>query len=215
MRSLISPKCVTLDWNRGENMNTFYRPVTLTDLNKGHVYYHFKDEEIYLQKVASYIHAGLKNKDQILLIESMKLSDKVSRYIKDHFSEEEQNSIRLVNNFDYYSGSSKFNIASILAYFDRDLRSLSDKNVRLRTWAHVEWMSDMSDADLLKSFEISSDEFILNENILSVCAYRDSSLTDDANAALEQSHKYVMTDDQFLLSKNYIQSEKTAQCDGC
>ncbi|MDX8290437.1 MEDS domain-containing protein [Metabacillus indicus] len=196
-------------------MNTFYRPVTLTDLNKGHVYYHFKDEEIYLQKVASYIHDGLKQNDQILLIESMKFSGKVSHYIENHFSEEEQNSIRLVNNFDYYAGSSKFNIASILAYFDRDAKSLSDKNVRLRTWAHVEWMSGTSDAALLKSFETSSDEFILNENILSVCAYRDASLTDDANAALEQSHKYVMTDDQFQLSQNYIKLEKTAQCDGC
>ena len=70
-------------------MNTFYRPVTLTDLNAGHVYYHFKDEEIYLQKVASYIHDGLKKKDQILLIESMKLSGKVSHYIENHFSKEE------------------------------------------------------------------------------------------------------------------------------
>ncbi|MEK3805442.1 MEDS domain-containing protein [Bacillus sp. FSL H8-0547] len=196
-------------------MKTFYKPVTLTDLNEGHVYYHFKDEEIYLEKVASYIQDGLKKNDQILLIESMKLSGKVSHYIENHFTEEEQNSIRLVNNFDYYSGNSKFNIASILAYFDRDLGSLSDKNVRLRTWAHVEWMSNMSDAALLESFETTSDEFVLNENILSVCAYRDASLTDDANAALEQSHKYIMTDNQFRFSESYVKPEKTAQCDRC
>ena len=63
----------------------------------------------------------------------------------------------------------------------------------------------MTDEELLKEFESSADDFVIEERMLSVCAYVSNRLSSNLNTVLEQSHKYIMTDDEFHLSSQYIE----------
>lgn len=185
------------------------RPITtytirnLENLKEGHIYYRFKERDVYINNLLSFIDTGIKNGDNILVIESMKNISKINQEIQHRFNEEQQASIRLVNNFDYYFSGGDFNTKTILGHFAKDLTILKKDNRAIRTWAHVEWASDEPDAEQLKEYEASSDDFVVRERMISVCAYSCNSLSPTLHSALEQVHKYVMTDDSFSTSTLY------------
>ena len=60
-----------------------------------------------------------------------------------------------------------------------------------------------SPADLLKEFETTADDLVLNAKLLSVCAYSNDHLSPDLNIVLEQVHNFVMTDETLLESEFY------------
>ncbi|KMJ58018.1 hypothetical protein AB685_14450 [Bacillus sp. LL01] len=185
------------------------RPITtftssnLESITEGHVYYRFKDEDVYLNNLITFINTGMKNRENILIIESMKNLRQIKDEIKKRYSEEQQTTIRIVNNFDYYFSGGDFNTKTILEHFEKDLTLLKKGNRSVRTWAHVEWASDEPDADQLREYEATSDDFVVQERMISVCAYSCNSLSSALHSALEQVHKYVMTDDSFSTSESY------------
>ncbi|WP_223492583.1 MEDS domain-containing protein [Sutcliffiella horikoshii] len=185
------------------------RPITtftirnLENLKEGHIYYRFKERDIYLNHLFSFIDMGIKSGDTVLIIESMKNLPKINEEIQQRFSEEQRESIRIVNNFDYYFSGGDFNTKTILGHFAKDVTLLRKDNRSVRTWAHVEWASDEPDAEQLKEYEASSDDFVIQQRMISVCAYSCDSLSPVLHSALEQVHKYVMTDDSFSISTSY------------
>lgn len=183
-------------------MDALYK-TELEKLTKGHIFYRFQDEEAYLENLISFIFTGIENKQQILIIENMRNLPKIKAKIDLLVSDEQQTSIRLVNNFEYYLSKGDFHTPTILNYFQKDLSALKNLNTPIRTWAHVEWTSSEPDAELLKEFESTADEFVLKEEMLSVCAYSSTHLTSTMNIALEQLHNYVLTDDSLSVSSLY------------
>ncbi len=185
------------------------RPITthtilnLENLKEGHIFYRFKDKDAYINNLISFIAVGLVNGDNILIIESMKNLPKIKKEVTQKFSKEQQTSIRMVNNFDYYFSGGDFNTATILKHFEKDLTLIKKVNRSVRTWAHVEWASDNPDAEQLRDYEGIADDFVVRERMISVCAYSCNSLSPILHSALEQVHKYVMTDDDFTISKSY------------
>ncbi|MGD6872056.1 MEDS domain-containing protein [Sutcliffiella horikoshii] len=185
------------------------RPITtytirnLESLKEGHIYYRFREKDIYLTHLFSFIDIGIKSGETVLIIESMKNLPIIIEKVEQRFSEEQQESIRIVNNFDYYFSGGDFNTKTILGHFAKDLTLLKKDNRSVRTWAHVEWASDEPDAEQLKEYDATSDDFVVREGMLSVCAYSCRSLSPVLHSALEQVHKYVMTDDSFSFSKSY------------
>ena len=175
----------------------------LEKITEGHVFYGFENQEAYLNNLISFILSGIENHQQILIIENMRYLPIVRAKIDKLISAENQSTIRLVNNYEYYLSSGDFNTHTILTHFANDLSLLKKENSSIRTWAHVEWASSQPDAQLLKDFELSSDDFVLEERMLSVCAYSSKHLTSNLSVALEQSHKYVMTDDTLSISTLY------------
>ncbi|MFC6038981.1 MEDS domain-containing protein [Paenisporosarcina macmurdoensis] len=183
-------------------MDTLYK-TELEKITKGHIFYRFQDEEAYLKNLISFILAGIENKEQILIIENMRNLPKIKDKIDMLISDEQQTSIRLVNNFEYYLSKGDFHTPTILNFFQKDLSALKNLNTSIRTWAHVEWTSSEPDTELLKEFESTADKFVLKEDMLSVCAYSSSHLTSTMNIALEQLHKYVLTDGSLSVSSLY------------
>ncbi|WP_010198653.1 MEDS domain-containing protein [Bacillus sp. m3-13] len=180
-----------------------FTPQNLESITEGHVYYRFKEIDVYLDHLLSFIDSGINNKENILIIESMKNLPKIKDTIKQRYSEDQQSAIRIVNNFDYYFSGGDFNTKTILGHFEKDVTILKKNNRSIRTWAHVEWASDEPDAEQLQEYEITSDDFVVREGMLSVCAYSCNSLSPVLHSALEQVHKYVMTDDDFYTSESY------------
>lgn len=177
--------------------------IDLTDMKTGHVFYRFECHEAYLNNLSHFIKSGLDNSQQILIIESMRNLPKVQTLIDRIVSEENKPSIRLVNNFEYYLAKGDFHTKTILHHFQKDLSSFNNPDSSIRTWAHVEWASTKPDADLLKEFETSADDVVMNAKLLSVCAYSNDHLSHDLNTVLEQVHNFVMTDETLLESSLY------------
>lgn len=176
---------------------------SLDKMTEGHVFYEFKDEETYINNLISFIKSGLKNKQPILIIESMRILPKIRERIDMFVNDEQKSTIRLVNNFEYYLSKGDFHTPTIINYFQKDLSSLSEFNSSIRTWAHVEWTSSEPDTELLKEFESTANDFVIEENILSVCAYSSTHLSQNMTVALEELHQYVMTDESFSVSSLY------------
>ncbi|WP_299736863.1 MEDS domain-containing protein [Rossellomorea sp. y25] len=177
--------------------------VKLVTLEKGHVFYQFQAEEAYLNNLMLFIRSGLEKNQHMLIIESMRNINKVRNRINRIFSKEQQSSIYLVDNFDYYFLNGDFNTQNILNHFKKDIAAIKNLNTSIRTWAHVEWTSAEPDAAVLKKFESIADDYVLQEGLLSVCAYSKNVLSGSLINTLEQVHMYVMTDDSLELSMVY------------
>jgi len=174
-----------------------------TNVTEGDVFYRFQDGDSYIDHLVSFIETGLDRNEQILIIESMRNLPKISEKINLLFSVEQQLSIHLVNNYDYYVSNGDFNTQTILEHFQKDLPFYRDSNSSIRTWAHVEWVSTEPIAQLHKKIDFEADDFVIQERMVSVSAYSSASLSSCLNDALEQDHKYIMTDDDFSLSSLY------------
>jgi uncharacterized protein YeeX (DUF496 family) len=183
-------------------METVYQS-KLTNISEGHVFYRFQDSESYIDHLVSFIKTGIDRRQLILIIDSMRNLPKIIAKINMLLTIEQQSTIRLVNNYDYYLSNGDFNTQTILTHFQKDLSLLKEHNSSIRTWSNVEWVSNETDAQLLKEFESQADDFVIKERMLSVCAYTTANLSSSLNEALEQVHKYVMTDDDFSLSTLY------------
>ena len=176
----------------------------LETTTEGHIFYRFHDEGVYINKLITFIKVGIERKQHILIIENMRTILKIKSKIELMFSDEQLQSILMVNNFDYYLSSGDFNTKTILKYFKKDISTIKRYNSSIRTWARVEWASNEPDEELLKEFESSADDFVTEARMLSVCAYVSNRLSSSLKTALEQFHKYLMTDDEFHLSSLYI-----------
>lgn len=183
-------------------MDALYKS-ELEKITKGHVFYEFQDEESYLNNLISFIRSGIEIKEQILIIENMRNLPKVKTVINMLFSDEQQSSIRLVNNYEYYLSNGDFNTQTILNHFQQDLAQLTKTNKTIRTWAHVEWTSSEPDVELLKEFESTADAFVTGGRLLSVCAYSSTHLSAEVTSVLESLHEYVMTDETLSISPVY------------
>jgi hypothetical protein len=177
--------------------------LNIQNLDAGHVFYRFQNGESYLNRLISFVKTGLERKQHILIIESMRNLPTITAELNSLFTAEQQSTIRFVNNYDYYLSNGDFNTQTILTHFGKDLSILNSLNTSIRTWAHVEWVSTEPEAQLLMDFESQADDFVLQEKMVSVCAYSVKSLSSSLNDALEQVNKYVMTDDDFSLSSLY------------
>ncbi|MBZ6488538.1 MEDS domain-containing protein [Priestia aryabhattai] len=171
--------------------------------DKGHVFYRYEDNQFYINHLMSFIKNGLDSKQRILIIESMRTLPLIKANINKRFNHKQQESIRLVNNFDYYLANGDFHTETILTHFQEDLSMLKMKNTMIRTWAHVEWASEKPDVLLLEEFESTADNFVKEEGLVSVCAYAADSLSSTLDTTLQQLHQYIMTDHNFFISPFY------------
>lgn len=176
---------------------------TIEEITEGHVFYQFKNEDIYLEKLMSFIQSGITNNQQVLIIENLRILPKLRKKINEVLSSEQQSSVRLVNNYEYYLSTGDFHTETIINNFQLNLNELKKSNSTVRTWAHVEWTSSEPNIELIKEFESVADHSVSMEKTLSVCAYSTNHLNTTLISALEELHQYVMTDDSFSLSTSY------------
>lgn len=192
-----------------ENTYIEVRPITISStqslesITVGHVYYLFQDKDVYMDHLISFVNTGIKRDENILIIESMKNIPKINAELNKHFNEAQKSNIRVVNNFDYYFASGDFNTKAMLAHFAKDVVLFNEENNSIRTWANVEWASDDPDAEKLKLYEATIDDFVLDEKMVSVCAYSHNSITPMLDLILKKLHYYQMTDESFSVSNLY------------
>ncbi len=171
--------------------------------DKGHVFYRFEDKQFYINNLMSFIKNGLESKQRILIIENMRALPLIKATIDKKFIHKQKESIRLVNNFDYYLANGDFHTKNYSYSFSRRFVYVENKNTMIRTWAHVEWASEKPDVLLLEEFESTADNFVEEEGMVSVCAYAADSLSSTLDTTLQQLHQYIMTDHNFFISPFY------------
>ncbi|MBU8757212.1 MEDS domain-containing protein, partial [Priestia megaterium] len=98
--------------------------------DKGHVFYRFENNQFYINNLIGFIKNELESKQRILIIESMRKLPQLKANTDKGFSHQQKESIRLVNNFDYYLAHGDFHTETILTHFQEDLSMLKMKN----TW---------------------------------------------------------------------------------
>ncbi|MGN7241192.1 MEDS domain-containing protein, partial [Priestia megaterium] len=99
-------------------------------IDKGHVFYRYEDNQFYINNLMGFIKNGLESKQRVLIIESMRTLPQLKANIDKKFNHQQKESIRLVNNFDYYLANGDFHTETILTHFQEDLSMLKMKN----TW---------------------------------------------------------------------------------
>lgn len=182
-------------------------PVTqmeLKNVTEGHIFYRFQEVEPYIDHLISFIQTGIDQNEQIFIIDSMRNLPIIFTKINSIFTIEQQATIHLANNYDYFLSNGDFHTQTILNHFQKDLSLFKRDNSSIRTWAQVEWVSNENNAKLLKDFKFQSDDFVIQEQMVSVCAYSSAHLSDSLDEALKQINKYCMTDENFSLSPSYF-----------
>lgn len=175
----------------------------LKNVTEGHIFYRFQEVEPYFDHLISFIQAGIDKHEQIFIIDSMRNLPTIITKINSLFTIEQQAAIHLANKYDYYLSNGDFHTHTILKHFQKDLSLHKKDNSSIRTWSQVEWVSTENNAKLLKDFKFQSDDFVINEQMVSVCAYSSAHLSVSLNEALKKTNKYFMTDEDFALSASY------------
>ncbi|MED3970899.1 MEDS domain-containing protein [Priestia megaterium] len=93
----------------------------------GHVFYRFEDKQFYINNLMSFIKNGLESKQRILIIENMRALSLIKANIDKKFNHKQKESIRLINNFDFYLANGDFYTKTILTHFQEDLSMLKMK----------------------------------------------------------------------------------------
>ncbi|MBD8015993.1 MEDS domain-containing protein [Microbacterium sp. APC 3898] len=162
-----------------------------------HIFYYVEELERYIDNAVSYIVSGIEHGDQVLFVESERLYPIIFKRVKDLVSEEQLKNIHFVNNFTFYWRKGNFHPPTILAYFSDLVSPFMEENLSFRTWGHVEWRDETEIKQKIKEYESAVDQLVPQIKAVSVCAYDAPRVSDSLKEILMNSHKFLMTDDDF------------------
>jgi len=154
-------------------------------------------------KVGAILRLRIKQNHHIILIENASIYFVVEKLIHNLFSKEEQKLIKYVDNYSFYSYYGNFISHNIVDHFGKILYPLLNKNISVRTWAHVQRREFESIEVELHKHEKTADSSIEKMGIMSVCAYSSSDISASLETRMLQSHEFLMTDEEFVLSPLY------------
>ncbi|WP_162920100.1 MEDS domain-containing protein [Paenisporosarcina cavernae] len=182
-------------------MNTFSNEA-LFPINQGHVYYRYSSNQIYIERLKEFIADGIQQNQSILIIDNMRNIPILEGLLKKEFPTAGPQEIHLVNNYDFYLSNGDFNTSTILDHFEKELSRFNNSK-EIRSWAQVEWSSTTPDTEKAEEFESYADEYILDQKMLTVCAYSTQRLTERLHETLASTHLHLLTDTSYEISPLY------------
>ncbi len=172
---------------------------TTAETVKGHVFYCFEDKQKYVQNVVTYIIAGIKQGDHVLLVENNKLYSIIQKELQKHLNKEQLVKIKYVNNFDFYFMHNTFHPEQVLAFCFKTLQPfLKEGTFSVRTWGHVEWREDENIEKEIRHYEGKLDEMVDMHQITAVCAYDKDRLSENLKTKLIECHDFFMEDESII-----------------
>lgn len=165
---------------------------------EGHIFYHFENQENYLQNVVSFITTGLQLGSNIILIENDRNTSRIKETLNKKLNPVEMAKVHFINNFDFYFENKCFEPQRIYAYYKQSILSHLENNMPVWTWGLVEWGDDKAILNQIEIYEKKVDRFVNEKGIISVCAYDIARTTDRLKEMLIKCHSVMLTDDTFI-----------------
>ena len=173
-----------------------------------HVLYKYNGMENYIKQILSYIQDGIKVGDYVILIENARLFPIIHKELSTRLTKEQMEFIHYVNSLDFYWSSGSYHPPSIADYFSKTIQPYVKNKKSFRAWAHVEWATMEEPLHLIEDLEKIVDEAV---NLLSfplICAYEGNKMPDYLKKSLMETHPYVLMEDDFIVSEQYLPSKK-------
>lgn len=168
----------------------------LQQSNGGHIFYEYQDIESYINNTVSYILAGIEQGDHVIVIENDRLYPLIKDALEMELNKDDLHKIHRVNNFDFYCFKGDFNTETVISYFKKYVEPFLEKNISIRTWAHVEWADKEQLAYYVGEYEKEVDKTVIEFGLTTICAYDQSRVSEELRQTLLSCHRYYMTDNE-------------------
>lgn len=165
---------------------------------EGHIFYHFENQEKYLQNVITFITTGVKLGTNIILIENDRNISRIKETLNKILNPGEIAKVLFINNFDFYFENKCFDPQRIYAYYKQNIQSSLENNIPVWTWGLVEWGDDKEILNLIEIYEKKVDRFVNEKGIISVCAYDQTRTPNGLKEMLIKCHSVMLTDDTII-----------------
>lgn len=173
-----------------------------------HIFYHFHDQDRYIDNLISYITSALALGNHVMIIENDRIMPIIQQKINVQFNEEQVDMIHTINNYDFYCYRGNFHKETILSYLKNMITPYIEKNIPIQTWAHVEWREQKEIFRTLGEYEQEADQLLQETNLITICAYDANRVPQSLKETLMDSHDYVMTDDSIKnIHRNKVNAE--------
>ena len=172
-----------------------------------HVLYPYNEMDTYIQKVLSYIEDGIVSGDYVILIENDRIFPMIHKELSTRLTEEQMEFLHFVNSFDFYCSSGSYHPPAIADYFNNMVQPYVENERPFRSWAHVEWATMEEPLHLIEDLEKIVDQAVNELSFPLICAYDGNKLPDFLRTILMETHPYVLTEDDFIVSEQYQTSK--------
>ncbi|MFC7373224.1 MEDS domain-containing protein [Fictibacillus iocasae] len=169
-----------------------------------HVVYTYNGFKDYVAKAVQYIETGIAAEDTVILIENERLYRLIQEALKTRITKEQWQFIHHINNFDFYYSSGSYHPPAIVDYFIKTVEPYLNKKKTFRFWAHVEWATMEDPLHLIEDLEKVIDEAVNDMSFPLICAYEAARMPDYLKTVLMETHPYVLLEDEFIASDQYI-----------
>ncbi|SES91920.1 MEDS: MEthanogen/methylotroph, DcmR Sensory domain [Salinibacillus kushneri] len=173
--------------------------------NNAHILYIFEDNQCYLENLIAYIHAGIERNHHLIVIEEAALFPEIKKRLQ---HDNGQKYVHLIDNQQFYRSYGDFHIHHIVEHFYDILKPFLEKDINIRTWAHVNWKEQNDIVNKLDEFECLADKSVNHMRLMSVCAYNAYDVSANLQTILMRSHEYLMTDQELVPSSLYSLGRK-------
>jgi len=180
----------------------------IEDQRNVHVLYSFHEVEDYMKQVLNYIHDGIIAGESIILIENARLYPEIQKELSSKYTKTQLELVHYVNSLDFYFSSGSYHPPAIHEYFKKVVQPYIQNDTAFRSWAHVEWASMQEPLYLIEDFEKIVDEEVNALSFPLICAYDGVKLPEYVKTFLMETHPYVLVEDDVVVSKQYLPSNK-------
>jgi len=179
----------------------------LEDRKNAHVLYSYNEVEHYITQVLGFIEDGIASGDYVILIENSRLYPIIHRELSTRLTKEQMEFIHYINSFDFYCSSGSYHPPAIADYFNNMVQPYVENERPFRSWAHVEWATMEEPLHLIEDLEKIVDQAVNELSFPLICAYDGNKLPDFLRTILMETHPYVLTEDDFIVSEQYQTSK--------
>lgn len=173
------------------------------DKKSVHVLYAYNGMKNYIEQAVSFTQHGIEAGDYVILIENERIYSMIHKELCTRLTKDQMKFVHFVNNFDFYYSSGSYHPPAIFDYFNKTVTPFVENKLSFRSWAHVEWATMEDPLHLIKDLEKTVDEAV---NLLSfplICAYDGERMPDHLRTLLLETHPYVLTEEDFIVSEQY------------
>jgi PAS domain S-box-containing protein len=165
--------------------------------NHGHILYIYDKFDRYVRNAVSFIKTGITFGGHVFIIDNKDRYDCIYQELQKTLTCGEWSCIHYIDNGEFYGDVQS---EAILRQFENIIKPFQEKQIPIRTWAHVEW--NEQDEKLI-NFENKADECVYSNKVVSVCAYNGKQISASLENHLCRNHDYFMTDYQLVKSITY------------
>jgi MEDS: MEthanogen/methylotroph, DcmR Sensory domain len=166
--------------------------------NGGHICYLYNNEENYITNAVSFIVAGIKNGDNILLLENDRHIRQIKTRLEKELTTEELSYLQVINNFDFYYTHGNFHPQTVVDQFIKNTETQLQKRASISTWGLIEWREDQEICNSIAKYEQELHKHLDGKGIVSVCVYNADRVTDSFQQVLQDCHGIVMNEKEVI-----------------